>query len=90
MSPHIYYNGQHSELTTPNTRECAEEQELLVMAGRDANSMTALKYSLVICYETNHINQTWWHMHLIPAHRRLRQEDHKFEVNPDSKPAEAT
>jgi hypothetical protein len=25
--------------------------------------------------------QAWWHMHLIPDLRRLRQEDHEFETN---------
>jgi hypothetical protein len=27
------------------------------------------------------VSQTWWHMPIIPALGRLKQEDHKFEAS---------
>lgn len=29
---------------------------------------------------TNTISQAWWHISLIPEHRRLRQEEHEFKA----------
>jgi hypothetical protein len=31
--------------------------------------------------QTPYLSQTWWHIPVIPALERLRQDDHEFEAN---------
>jgi hypothetical protein len=47
------------------------------------NSKKVAQLKMSNKYFSRYTHQAWWDTPVIPALRRLRQEDHKFEVNLD-------